>query len=76
MMNSQELETAVRLKLHFVVIILNDSAYGMIKYKQVLFSSFFVSFSLFLVLKFFWFFLLRLVLGFLNSDWIMAIRTL
>ena len=34
MMNSQELETAVRLKLNMVVIILNDSAYGMIKWKQ------------------------------------------
>jgi acetolactate synthase-1/2/3 large subunit len=34
MMNSQELETAIRLKLDLVVIILNDSAYGMIKWKQ------------------------------------------
>ena len=34
MMNSQELETAVRLKLDLVVIILNDQAYGMIKWKQ------------------------------------------
>lgn len=34
MMNSQELETAVRLHLDLVVIILNDSAYGMIKWKQ------------------------------------------
>ena len=34
MMNSQELETAVRLKLHVVVIILRDDAYGMIKWKQ------------------------------------------
>ncbi len=34
MMNSQELETAVRMKLDLVVIILNDSAYGMIKWKQ------------------------------------------
>jgi acetolactate synthase-1/2/3 large subunit len=34
MMNSQELETAVRLNLDLVVIILNDSAYGMIKWKQ------------------------------------------
>lgn len=34
MMNSQEMETAVRLKLNLVVIILNDSAYGMIKWKQ------------------------------------------
>ena len=34
MMNSQELETAVRLGVDIVVIILNDSAYGMIKWKQ------------------------------------------
>ncbi len=34
MMNSQELETAVRLKLDLVVIILNDGAYGMIQLKQ------------------------------------------
>jgi acetolactate synthase-1/2/3 large subunit len=34
MMNSQELETAVRLGLNFIVIILNDNAYGMIKWKQ------------------------------------------
>ncbi len=34
MMNSQELETAVRLKLHIIVIILRDDAYGMIKWKQ------------------------------------------
>ena len=34
MMNSQELETAVRLNLDLVVIVLNDSAYGMIKWKQ------------------------------------------
>ncbi|MDA3788603.1 MAG: acetolactate synthase large subunit [Desulfobacula sp.] len=34
MMNSQELETAVRLKLNLVIIILNDAAYGMIKWKQ------------------------------------------
>ena len=34
MMNSQELETAVRMDLDLVVIILNDSAYGMIKWKQ------------------------------------------
>jgi len=34
MMNSQELETAVRLSLDLVVIILNDNAYGMIKWKQ------------------------------------------
>ncbi|TDF41560.1 acetolactate synthase large subunit [Alteromonadaceae bacterium M269] len=34
MMNSQELETAVRLNQNLVVIILNDNAYGMIKWKQ------------------------------------------
>jgi acetolactate synthase-1/2/3 large subunit len=34
MMNSQELETAVRLGLDMTVIILNDSSYGMIKWKQ------------------------------------------
>lgn len=34
MMNSQELETAVRLGLNLVVLILNDAAYGMIRWKQ------------------------------------------
>ncbi len=34
MMNSQEIETAVRLGLHLVVMILRDDAYGMIKWKQ------------------------------------------
>jgi len=34
MMNSQELETAVRLKLNLITIIFNDSGYGMIKWKQ------------------------------------------
>lgn len=34
MMNSQELETAVRLGLDLVVLILQDNAYGMIKWKQ------------------------------------------
>ncbi len=34
MMNSQELETAVRLKLNLVVLILNDSGYEMIRWKQ------------------------------------------
>ena len=34
MMNSQELETAVRLQLDLVVLILRDNAYGMIKWKQ------------------------------------------
>src|SRR3712207_485227 len=34
MMNSQELETAVRLKLNVVVLIIEDNAYGMIRWKQ------------------------------------------
>ena len=34
MMNSQELETAVRLGLDIVVVILRDDAYGMIRWKQ------------------------------------------
>jgi acetolactate synthase I/II/III large subunit len=34
MMNSQELETAVRLGLDLVVLIVQDNAYGMIRWKQ------------------------------------------
>jgi len=34
MMNSQEMETAVRLGLDLTVLILNDNAYGMIRWKQ------------------------------------------
>ncbi|MBV8233555.1 MAG: acetolactate synthase large subunit [Planctomycetaceae bacterium] len=34
MMNSQEMETAVRLGLNLVVLILQDNAYGMIRWKQ------------------------------------------
>jgi acetolactate synthase-1/2/3 large subunit len=34
MMNSQELETAVREKMNIAVLILNDSSYGMIRWKQ------------------------------------------
>ena len=34
MMNSQEIETAMRLKLNLVVLILNDNSYGMIRWKQ------------------------------------------
>ncbi len=34
MMNSQELETAVRLNQDLVVVVLRDNAYGMIKWKQ------------------------------------------
>ena len=34
MMNSQEMETAIRLQLDLVVIVLRDDGYGMIKWKQ------------------------------------------
>ena len=34
MMNSQELETAVRLKLNLTVLVLTDNGYGMIRWKQ------------------------------------------
>lgn len=34
LMNSQELETAVRLKLDLVIMVLRDDGYGMIKWKQ------------------------------------------
>jgi len=34
MMNSQEMETAVRLGLDLVVLVLRDDGYGMIKWKQ------------------------------------------
>jgi len=34
MMNSQDLETAIRLGLDLVVLILNDASYGMIRWKQ------------------------------------------
>jgi acetolactate synthase I/II/III large subunit len=34
MMNSQEIETAVRLNLNMTMIVLRDNAYGMIKWKQ------------------------------------------
>jgi acetolactate synthase-1/2/3 large subunit len=36
MMNSQEMETAVRLKLNLVVIVLRDDSYGMIRWKQAI----------------------------------------
>lgn len=36
MMNSQELETAVRLNLDLTLIVLRDDSYGMIKWKQKL----------------------------------------
>ncbi len=35
MLNSQELETAVRLGVSFVVLIWNDSSYGLIEWKQI-----------------------------------------
>lgn len=35
LMSSQELETAMRLKLPFVTLIFNDGQYGMIKWKQL-----------------------------------------
>src|SRR5579859_4803555 len=34
MMNSQELETAIRLKLNLVVLVIEDRAFGMIRWKQ------------------------------------------
>ena len=34
MMNSQEMETAIRVGVNLVVVILEDSAYGMIRWKQ------------------------------------------
>lgn len=34
MMNAQELETAVRLKLDLVILVLQDNTYGMIRWKQ------------------------------------------
>ena len=34
MMNSQEMEAAVRLGLNVVVLVLQDNAYGMIRWKQ------------------------------------------
>ena len=48
MMNSQELETAVRLKLNLVVLILEDHAYGMIRWKQAVdgFADFGMTFAI------------------------------
>lgn len=34
-MREQELVTAVEQKLHIIVLLLNDNAYGMIKWKSV-----------------------------------------
>jgi len=47
MMNSQEVETAVRLRLDLVVIIIEDHAYGMIRWKQAVdgFSDFGMTFG-------------------------------
>ena len=47
MMNSQELETAVRLRLNLVVLIIEDHAYGMIRWKQAVdrFPDFGLTFS-------------------------------
>ena len=47
MMNSQELETAVRLKLNLVVLIIEDHAFGMIRWKQAIdeFTDFGMTFS-------------------------------
>ncbi len=47
MMNSQELETAVRLKLNLVTLVLQDNAYGMIRWKQATghFADFGMTFS-------------------------------
>jgi len=35
LMNSQEIETAVRLKLSIVILVWNDSGYGLIEWKQM-----------------------------------------
>ena len=47
MMNSQELETAIRLGVNLTVVVLNDKAYGMVKWKQenMKFSDFGLSFE-------------------------------
>lgn len=34
MMNSQEIETAIRLKLDLIILVLRDNGYGMIRWKQ------------------------------------------
>lgn len=36
MMNSQEIETAIRLGLNLVITVLNDNSYGMIRWKQAI----------------------------------------
>jgi acetolactate synthase-1/2/3 large subunit len=47
MMNSQELETAVRVGVNLVVLVLQDNAYGMIRWKQAAdgFADFGMSFA-------------------------------
>lgn len=47
MMNSQELETAMRLKLNLVILIIEDNAFGMIRWKQAVdhFPDFSMTFS-------------------------------
>jgi len=47
MMNSQELETAVRLKVNLVVLLIEDHAFGMIRWKQAVdhFPDFGMTFS-------------------------------
>jgi acetolactate synthase-1/2/3 large subunit len=47
MMNSQDIETAVRLKLNIVVLIVEDHGYGMIRWKQEIagFADYGVSFN-------------------------------
>ena len=47
MMNSQEMETAVRLQLNLVVLVIEDGAYGMIRWKQAvdLFTDFGMTFG-------------------------------
>ena len=36
LMNSQELETAIRMETPFVVLVINDQSYGLIRWKQML----------------------------------------
>ena len=47
MMNSQELETAVRLKVNLVIVLIEDHAFGMIRWKQAVdhFPDFGMTFS-------------------------------
>ena len=47
MMNSQELETAVRLKVNLVILLIEDHAFGMIRWKQAVdhFPDFGMTFS-------------------------------